>query len=200
MSPSRSRPKVLVRDLSAADDFTLLGNAISTNFRLRHLDTFGSVPRFGNREGGHSTGLGSFAQCGAAGFMWTNTQSAERRRSALRMDHEDSVGSREWLAVCVLDLLGPDALDGAHHSGRHWHEIELLRHLAALGVRPGKKLECFTGGSGILRLLMDQDECRRRHWPRLRAGLIAQNHTISRNTIPVGVCGCSLERLGDGRD
>src|ERR1700730_13466070 len=88
---------------------------------------------------------------------------APQRPSAwiTRFSHgsQGSMGSRERLAVCVLDLLGPDALDGAHHGGRHWHEIEFLRHLAALGVRPGKKLECFTGGSGIFRVLMGKDEC-----------------------------------------
>src|ERR1700730_11141232 len=104
MSLNRSRPRVLARDISAADPSALPDNAMSTNLCLRDSSTFGSVPQFRNREGSHSTSLGSFAQCGAAGFMWTNTQHVERRRSALphgsqgfRTDHKD-----QWAAVSGL--------------------------------------------------------------------------------------------------
>src|ERR1700719_216783 len=89
MSPSRSRPKVLVRDISAADDFTLLGNAISTNFRLRHSNTFGSVPRFGNREGATqlvSAALHNAAPPASCGQILNMRKGAA---ALFRMDHKD---------------------------------------------------------------------------------------------------------------
>ena len=61
----------------------------------------------------------------------------------------------------------------------HRHVIELIGHLGALGVGPGKELERFGCGGRILRLLVDQDPGRRRHRPGCRARLVAENHAVA---------------------
>src|ERR1700676_1646709 len=53
-----------------------------------------------------------------------------------------SAGTRgERLAATILDVLGPERLDGGHHLGGHRHEVEVFGHLAALGIGPGEELE-----------------------------------------------------------
>src|SRR5262245_17255558 len=50
-----------------------------------------------------------------------------------------SVGHRkEWLTLLVLDLPRPHALDVLDHTGGHRNVVELVGHLAAVGIGPSK--------------------------------------------------------------
>src|SRR5262249_816719 len=69
-----------------------------------------------------------------------------------------SVPRREdRLALLVLDL-GPALLDRRDDVGGQRHEVELLGHLAAFGVGPGKELERLGRVGRPLGFLVHQDE------------------------------------------
>src|SRR5262249_61458708 len=65
--------------------------------------------------------------------------------------------SEDRLALFVLDVL-PTLLDQANNPARHRYIIELLGHLAALGIGPGEELERLGGVGRLCRLLVDEDE------------------------------------------
>src|SRR5690242_1926146 len=72
-------------------------------------------------------------------------------------------------ALGVLHLCGPQPLDRGDDVGRYRHVVELLRHLAALGVGPLEEFQRIRGG-WTARLLVHEDEGRTGNRPARGAG------------------------------
>src|ERR1700722_2016805 len=187
-SPTRSRSSTLARAVPATDTTNPFGSATSTTERLRTNPKGAPWPDVGAPI---SSGPPTIAQGRAANLAVDKAGRLQRgtglASELLRTTHNmERLAARIfYVAPCLLDL-GDDFL-------RHRHVIKFFGHLVAVSGGPGKKFKRLGRGRGILRLLRDQDECRRGHRPGFRAGLIGENDAITGYRIPIGVGRRGLE-------
>src|SRR5215831_4472865 len=106
--------------------------------------------------------------------------------------------NEERLAACILDLGGPEPLNRADDLARHGHVVEILLHLAALGVGPVEEFERSVRGRRIARLLVDQNESRTGDRPARGPPFIGEDHAEAGRSFPVRAGSSGDERL-DGR-
>ena len=88
--------------------------------------------------------------------------------------------------------------DHRQHRLRGFVDAPVIGHLAAIGKRPPEELDRFLRRRLVGRILVHQDEGRRRDRPGLVTRLIGQDHVVAGGVGPVGIRGSSLESL-DGR-